>query len=52
MPDLNDKTIKTLALVGAGLMSLATMGKVMTLGLTLASFATGMAYRVWYALPW
>lgn len=52
MPDLNDRTQKVLVLVGAGIMSLATMSKVATLGLTLASFATGMAYRVWYALPW
>lgn len=51
MLDLNDKTMKTLALVGAGIMSLATISKVATLGLTVASFATGMAYRVWYALP-
>lgn len=52
MTDLNDKTIKTLALIGAGLMSLATMSKVATLGLTLLSFATGLGYRVWYAMPW
>ncbi len=52
MPDLNDKTMKALALVGAGIMSIATMSKVGTLALTLLSFGTGMAYRVWYGLGW
>jgi hypothetical protein len=50
MLDLNDKTTKTVVLVGAGVLSLAAMAKVATLGMTMLSFATGMAYRLFYGL--
>jgi hypothetical protein len=50
MLDLNDKTTKTVVLVGAGVLSLVSMAKVTTLGLAMLSFATGMAYRLYYGL--